>query len=104
MKVDVYFDFAAIFDVSEILVKKGQKFHLVSDTDGVWFSDNDPSLAIVQEGLTAHISADALGKTTLYSMPFEQFAEQKKIVITVVDSISLPASTLGITADEPTQK
>jgi hypothetical protein len=104
MKVDVYFEFAAVFDISELQVAKGQKFTLVSDTIGTWFSDNDPALSIDQKELNAHISADNVGKSILLSMPTGSFESQKKITITVVDAISQPAASLGITADQPQPK
>jgi len=106
MKVDVYFDCAAVFDVNEFQVVKGEAFTLISDTPGTWFSDNDPILAITQVAgdMNATITASEVGKSTLLSMPAGSFSNQKVLIITVVDSIIQPAVTLGVTAENPEPK
>lgn len=102
MKVDVYFDCAAVFDVSEFQVVKGETFSLISDISGTWFSDNDPVLSVVQASgeMSATITAAETGKSTLLSMPAGSFNNQKVLTITVVDSITQPAVSLGVTAEE----
>ncbi len=105
MKVDVYFECAAVLDVNEFIVAQDQIFTIIGDTSGKWFADEDQVLEIKQKDeFTARITAANLGKSVLLSMPSGSFTNQKVLTITVVETITEPAASLGITADQPEPK
>ena len=105
MKVDVYFECAAVLDVNEFIVAQDQVFTIIGDTSGKWFADEDQVLEIKQKDeFTAKITAANLGKSILLSMPAGKYENQKVLTITVVESILEPAASLGLTADQPQPK
>lgn len=107
MVVDIYFEFAKVYNIERFEVVKGQKFSLQSDaTEKIkWFSDNDPVLSIEtsQQGTSVTAEATAVGETTILIMN-EGFSELKRLSIRVVDKIEPQATDLNIIADAPILK
>lgn len=104
MTVDVAFEFAKVFDITNLEVVVGQKFTLLTDySGGRWFSDNDPVLTLKVSDTDAEVSADATGLTTVLIMD-NTFAIQKQLTINVVNDIVPMAKTLGPVMDETVPK
>jgi hypothetical protein len=103
MRIDIAFDFAKVYNIDMADVVLGQKFTLLSDSDGRWFSDNDPVLSFKVNGKEIEAEAKELGTTTILIMD-DNFAIQKQFTIKVVPEILALATTLNATAGTPVLK
>lgn len=105
MQVDVYFQFAKVYDITNFDVVLGQKFSLLINDPGKfrWFSDEDQVLSQTTKGNNNDVEATALGTSVILIMD-ESLAIIKKLTINVENTIAEPAADLGLTADPAVSK
>lgn len=105
MQIDVRFDNVKVYNVENFDVVVGQKFSLISDYTGKskLFSDNDPVLAIIQNGNNASVTASAIGQSEI-SIRDENKTTIKTLIINVMDTIPDIPIDLGVTSGDAINK
>lgn len=104
MILNAYFNNVLVYDVQNMLdVVNGEQFALEMDNGAVTvFTDNDPVLNITHKGEWIDVQATELGKTTIRIMDGTQIL--KDLIINIRESITRPATTLGLSLGEPIAK
>lgn len=103
--IDLYLDNAILYNVQDrVVILLGEEATVVVNdfTNEQVFSNNDKVLDIDQVAGSVAFKASAIGSSTLLFMAGDLIA--KKLLVEVVDAIALPATTLGVSFDEPVMK
>lgn len=105
MTIDVYFESAAVMNVQQdVTIAKGKRMSLVfTESEGIEvFANHDKVLEHEQSGNVVTVDAVENGSSLIRFMRGDETV--RRIAVTVVTTVSLPAETINATFGAPVPK